>query len=176
MTPGSAIRAGSGASVGATDPGYVALTLYRHGNKIMASDREPKCKRSKSSKDQHGERGDQDQATEARYHQEKNLPFRVKGLDKGRATPGRKQPKCPGRACQDLHGQGTRHQPPPRPTSWISAVSSRKVIKWQPLATWQPLSTRKPTEDTRPMTCRTSRHGAGKVSPARLVGQATMRH
>ena len=42
---------------------------------------------------------------------------------------------------------GGRTTPPTtqeRPTSSISAVSSRKMIKWQPFATWQPF----PTEET----------------------------
>ena len=43
--------------VGATEPGYVALTLHRHGNKIMALDRS-RVQEIKIFKLQHGERGD----------------------------------------------------------------------------------------------------------------------
>ena len=54
---------------------------------------------------------------------------------RGEATPGRRRPRRPGRACQDTRRQNhltnyvLRHDP------------RRKVTKWQPSTTWQPLST-----------------------------------
>ena len=61
----------------------------------------PRYKRSRSSKDQHADQEDQDQAREVRNHQEKSLPCRAGEPGKDGVTPGRKPPRRPGRACRD---------------------------------------------------------------------------
>jgi len=100
-----------------------------------------------------------------------NPPLLGNRLGKGRATLGRRQRRHPGKACWDSRRQGTPHQPllhDPRHGSVRCQAAKRLSGSHSPHGS--PFLPRKPTDDTRPMTCQTSRRGAGKIAWQALLG------
>jgi hypothetical protein len=123
-----------GASVGATNPGSVALTVHRHENKITT----PRPCQDTRNQDL---RRTSMLIKKAKTKTEKH-PLPGRRTWQGQGLPRKKAFKTSRQGLPGLTRAKTPHQAiSPRPTSLINAVSSRKVTKWQPFATWQPLST-----------------------------------
>ena len=91
--------------VGATNPGSVAQTVHRRGNKITTPKLRPKHKRPvlRRTKVQH--KGTKISQRSRISPREKSLPCRVGAPSNDGLTPGSKPPGRPDRACQDSRRQ-----------------------------------------------------------------------
>ena len=121
----SVIGAGPGASVGATDPGYVDK-LCTGTRSRLEHQLKPKIGESRDLKYQHTTQRDQGRAWRTRYLQGKGLPRQAGEPGKGLGHHQKQATKTRGRACRGLRGAEPPRQPrkydPRRQSVWCQAA------------------------------------------------------